>query len=46
VRRLVESLRRVNANPIGVVINRTERTAHSSYYAREGRRLADDAIKA
>jgi len=41
VRRLVESLRRVNANPIGVVINRTDRLSRPSYYAKEGRGSAN-----
>lgn len=44
-RRLVESLRRVNANPIGVVINRSEGAVRSSYYGREKRRSAAPRVQ-
>lgn len=37
VRDLVDRLRQVNAQPIGVVINRTEPTGRTAYYAQRGR---------
>ncbi len=40
VRRLVDNLRRVGAQPIGVVLNRTEATPRPSYYEGTTRRRA------
>lgn len=44
-RRLVEGLRRVDANPIGVVINRSDGAPRSSYYSRDKRRSAAPPVK-
>ena len=40
VRRLVESLRQVSAQPIGVVLNRTDPVGRSSYYDKPSRKSA------
>jgi capsular exopolysaccharide synthesis family protein len=41
LRRLIEQLRRVGANPIGVVVNRVEPPARSSYYSYRPKAVAE-----